>query len=108
MLDIYDNVAKLFAALFKSNDGQPNTEEIQESDKQPNDQPDTTDMHDLGSDKSTDQEGKRLKILIPSQILSRLSITLAQLNARNNSGKLKNQIRQLFAKKIYNNFIKTI
>ena len=36
-----------------------------------------------------------LKILTPSQILSRLPITLAQLKAGNNSEKLKNEIRQL-------------
>ena len=41
------------------------------------------------------QEGKGLKILTPKQMLSRLPITLAQLNAGNNSEKLKNGIRQL-------------
>ena len=40
-------------------------------------------------------EGKGLKILTPNQMLSRLPITLAQLNAGNNSEKLKNEIRQL-------------
>ena len=45
--------------------------------------------------KSTDQEGQGLKILKPNQMLSRLSISLAQLKAGNNSEKLKNQIRQL-------------
>ena len=40
-------------------------------------------------------EGKGLKILTPSQMLSRLSISLAQLKAGNNSEKLKNEIRQL-------------
>ena len=41
------------------------------------------------------QPGEGLKILTPNQMLSRLPITLAQLKARNNSGKLKNEIRQL-------------
>ena len=41
------------------------------------------------------QSGKGLKILTPSQMLSRLPISLAQLNAGNNSEKLKNEIRQL-------------
>ena len=40
------------------------------------------------------QIGKGLKILTPDQMLSRLPITLAQLNAGNNSEKLKNEIRQ--------------
>ena len=41
-------------------------------------------------------EGKGLKILTPNQMLSRLPISLAQLNGGNNSEKLKNKIRQLF------------
>ena len=41
------------------------------------------------------QEGQRLKILTPEQMLSRLPISLAQLKAGNNSQKLKNEIRQL-------------
>ena len=40
------------------------------------------------------QSGQGLKILTPSQMLSRLPISLAQLNAGNNSEKLKNEIRQ--------------
>ena len=63
------------------------------------------------------QSGKGLKILTPNQMLSRLPITLAQLNAGNNSEKLKNEIRQLlyslyrskkFAKQIYKSLIDTI
>ena len=41
------------------------------------------------------QEGQGLKILTPNQMLSRLPISLAQLNAGNNSEKFKNEIRQL-------------
>ena len=41
------------------------------------------------------QLGKGLKILTPSQMLSRLPISLAQLKAGNNSENLKNEIRQL-------------
>ena len=41
------------------------------------------------------QKGKGLKILTPSQMTSRLPITLAQSKAGNNSEKLKNEIRQL-------------
>ena len=40
-------------------------------------------------------EGKGLKILTPDQMLNRLPITLTQLKAGNNSGKLKNEIRHL-------------
>ena len=46
------------------------------------------------------QEGQRLKVLTPDQMLSRLRITLAQLKAGNNSEKLKNEIRQLSFKEV--------
>ena len=39
--------------------------------------------------------GRGLKILTPNQMLSRLPISSAQVKARNNSEKLKNEIRQL-------------
>ena len=38
------------------------------------------------------QKGEGVKILTPHQMLSRLSISLAQLEAGNNSEKLKNEI----------------
>ena len=45
-------------------------------------QPDTTDMLDLESKKSIEQEkGDRLKTLTPNQMLSRLPISLVQLKA---------------------------
>ena len=44
--------------------------------------------------KGVNPAGKGLKILTPSQMLSRLPISLAQLKAGNNSEKLKNKIRQ--------------
>ena len=60
---------------------------------------------------------KSLKILTPNQMLNRLPIALAQLQAGNNSNKLKNEIRQLLhslyrskniTKQVYNNLIKHI
>ena len=59
------------------------------------------------------QQGQELKILTPSQILSRLPISLAQLKAGNNSEKLKNEIRQLLyslygLKKITKNIYKSL
>ena len=41
------------------------------------------------------QEGQGVKILTPNQMLSRLTITLAQLKSGNNAEKLKNVIRRL-------------
>ena len=56
-------------------------------------------MPELESEESAaerrNQEGKGIKILTTNQMLSRLSISLAQLKAGNNSEKLKNEIRQL-------------
>ena len=64
-----------------------------------------------------DQPGQGLKILTPNQMLGRLSITVAQLNAGNNSEKVKNEIRQImyslyrsrkFTKQIYKSFIDVV
>ena len=41
------------------------------------------------------QRGQGLKIITPNQVLSRLPISLSQLKEGNNSGKLKNEIKQL-------------
>ena len=49
----------------------------------------------LNFNKETQKQGLSLKILTPDQMLSRLTISLAQLNAGNNSEKLKNEIRKL-------------
>ena len=63
------------------------------------------------------QKGQGLKILTPQQMLSRLPILLAQLQARNNSQELRNEIRQLLYllyrsktlnKTIYNSLMNTI
>ena len=63
------------------------------------------------------QQGSGLKILTPDQMLTRLPIALAQLNAGNNSEKLKNEIRQILyslyrskklAKQIYKSLIDII
>ena len=71
-----------------------------ETDEDTDEEIDTTIMPELESEESSaerrNQQGKSLTILSPSQMLSRLSITLAQLKAGNNSKKLKNGIRQLF------------
>ena len=63
------------------------------------------------------QQGEGIKILTPNQMLNRLPIALAQLQAGNSSNKLKNEIRQLLysiyrpknmTKQVYNNLIKCI
>ena len=61
--------------------------------------------------------GSGLKILTDKQMLNRLPILLAQIQAGNNSNKLKNEARQilyllyrskLLTKTVYNNLIKAI
>ena len=49
----------------------------------------------LKFNKQNQQKGQGIKILTPNQMLNRLPIALAQLQAGNNSNKLKNKIRQL-------------
>ena len=92
-------------------------ERIKLSKQKSDEQPDTTDMSDLESEKSAaqkrNQQGQRLKILTPNQMLSRLPVSLAQLNAEKNSEKLKNEIRQLLyslykSKKLTKNIYKSL
>ena len=63
------------------------------------------------------QEGTGLKILTPKQMLQRLPVSLAQIEAGNNSQSLFNEIRQIvyslyqskeITKKVYNNMFKSI
>ena len=49
----------------------------------------------LDFNKLKQQKGQGIKILTPNQMLNRLPIALAQLQAGNNSNKLKNEIGQL-------------
>ena len=62
-------------------------------------------------------KGERIKILTPNQMLKRLPIALAQVEAGNNSESLLNEIRQIayslyrskeITKKVYNNIINSI
>ena len=59
----------------------------------------------------------KLKVLTPKQMLQRLPIALAQVNAGNNVESLLNEIRQIvcslyhskqITKKVYNNIFKSI
>ena len=60
-----------------------NNQTQQDKNLQPNEQSDTTDMPELESEESAaqrrNQQGQGLKILTPNQMLSRFSISLAQL-----------------------------
>ena len=78
---------------------------------------DIVDLYNLKSDSDTSKKGEGLKILNNKQILNRLPILLAQIEARNNSIKLKNEAIQILfllyrskvlTKTVYNNLIKSI
>ena len=65
----------------------------------------------------TSKKGEGLKILNNKQMLNRLPILLAQIQAGNNSKSLKNEVRQILyslyrskvlTKTVYNNLIKSI
>ena len=104
--DIVDDVEKILIKQPLTINEQNMTKDLsllkkimKPNDKRTDEQPDTTNMPELESEESTEQrrnqQGKALKLLTPSQMLSRLPITLAQLKAGNNSEKHKNEIRQL-------------
>ena len=78
---------------------------------------DIIDLYNLKSDSDTSKKGKGLKILNNKQMIDRLPILLAQIEAANNSIKLKNETRQilyslyrskLLTKTVYNNLIKSL
>ena len=78
---------------------------------------DIADLYNIKLDSDTSKSGKGLKILTNKQMLNRLPILLAQIEAGNNSIKLKNETRQILyslyrskvlTKTVYNNLIKSI
>ena len=78
---------------------------------------DIVDLYNLKSDSNKSKKGEGLKLLNNKQMLNRLPILLAQIEAGNNSIKLKNETRQilyslyrskLLIKTVYNNLIKSI
>ena len=78
---------------------------------------DIVDLYNLKSGNVTSKKGEGLKILTNKQMVNRLPILLAQIEAGNNSKKLKNDIRQILyslyrskvlTKTVYNDLIKSI
>ena len=78
---------------------------------------DIIDLYNLKSDSDTSKKCEGIKILNNKQMVNPLPISLAQIEAGNNSIKLKNEARQilyslyrskLLTKTVYNNLIKSI
>ena len=117
-----EKILPIFRQLEETFMGSKAEEEVDdEVDDETDEQPDTTYMPELESEESValrrEQEGQGLKILTPQQMHSRLPTLLAQLQAGNNSQKLKNEIRKLLhslyrskklSKTIYNSLMNTI
>ena len=75
------------------------------------------DLYNIKSGSDTSKKDEGLKILTNKQMLNRLPILLAQIQAGNNSKLLKNELRQILnllynskvlTKTVYNNLIKSI
>ena len=78
---------------------------------------DIADLYNIKLDSDTSKSGKGLKVLTNKQMLNRLPILLAQIEAVNNSIKFKNEARQILyslyrskvlTKTLYDNLIKSI
>ena len=77
---------------------------------------DIVDLYNTKSGSDTSKNGEGLKILTNKQMLNRLPILLAQIQAGNNSKSLKNELRQLYSlyrsklltKTVHYNLIKSI
>ena len=74
-------------------------------------------LYNIKSGSDTIKKGEGLKILTNKQILNRLPVLLAQIQAGNNSKSFKNELRQILyslyrskvlTKTVYNNLIKSI
>ena len=96
LIFIREDIIRAFKrSIFLYIDGfEVGKESDKESDDESHENEDTTDMPDLENEEPS-TEGQGLTILTPNQMLNRLPISLAQLNAGNNSEKLKNGIRKL-------------
>ena len=96
MRDPHDKVTKIFITPYPIPDMDYVPNYDRSDDEANNEQPDTTDIPDLESEKSAEQRrNQSAKGLTPEQMLSRPPISSAQLKAGNYSEKLKNEIRQL-------------
>ena len=111
-----DNVAKLeyFKSEKQKGSVSPNQRKMS---RYARDLKDIVDLYNLKSDSDTSKKGEGLKILTNKQMLNRLPILLAQIQAGNNSTSLKNKLRQILyslyrskvlTENVYNNLIKSI
>ena len=111
-----DNVVKFEYYKSKKKDGSVSINQ-KKMRRYARDLKDIADLYNIKSGSDTSKKGEGLKILTDKQMLNRLPILLAQIQAGNNSIKLKNEARQILysldrskilTKTVYNNLIKSI
>ena len=111
-----DNIVKFeyFKSTKKEGSISPNQKKMR---RYVRDLKDIADLYNIKLDSDTSKSGKGFKILTNKQLLNRLPILLAQIEAGNNSIRLKNEARQILyslyrskvlTKTVYNNLIKSI
>ena len=95
----------------------PNQRKMERYDRDLKNIADLYNIYNLKSGSDTSKKGEGLKILTNKQMLNRLPILLAQIQAGNNSKSFKNELRQILyslysskvlTKTVYNNLIKSI
>ena len=111
------NVVKFEHYKSKKKDGSVSTNQKKKKKSYARDLKGIVDLYNIKSGSDTSKKGEGLKILTNKQMLNRLPILLAQIEAGNNSIKLKNEARQILyplyrskvlTKTVYNNLIKSI
>ena len=90
MLQIFQQLQEIFIEPKRDDE----TDDEADSETNDHEQPDTTNITDLESEESAEQKVQGLKILKLNKILTKLPVSLAQLEAENNSEKLTIEIRQ--------------
>ena len=111
-----DNVKKFEYYKSKKKDGSVSSNQ-KKMIRYARDLKDIADLYNIKSDSDTIKKGEGLKILTDKQLLNRLPILLTQIEAGNNSIKLRNEARQILyslyrskvlTKTVYHNLIKSI
>ena len=115
-MNLWDNVVKFqyYKSEQESGSVSPNQKEMRRYVKGLKN---IVDLYNLKSGSDTSKKGEGLKVLTNKQMLNRLPILLAQIQAGNNSNRLKNETRQILyslyrskalTKILYNKLIKSI
>ena len=112
-----DNIVKFEYYKSEKQSGSVSPNQKKKMRRYARDLKDIVDLYNIESGSDTSKKGEGLKILTNKQMLNRLPILLAQIQASNNSKSLKSEARQILyslyrskvlTKTVYNNLIKSI